>query len=106
MIGIGVMATVMLMFTLLLLIPRRATPRAAPVSAVSVLDSVSATAPPVSQSKSLRRVARREHPGPAGVAPGVADVRFVERRLIPWMLLFWGTGIVTLAGATLAIHKL
>lgn len=106
MIGIGVMATVMLMFTLLLFIPRRTAPRATPVSPVSVVDSVSATVPPVSESKSLRRVARRDHPRPAVVAPGVADVRSLERRLIPWMLLFWSTGMIAVAGATLAIRKL
>jgi len=106
MIGIGVTATVMVMFMLLLLIPGRATPRAPRVSAVNAVGSVSAPAPPVSESQSERRGASPEYSRSAVAAPEVTHGRSAERRLIPWMLLFWGTGIVTLVGATLAIRKL
>lgn len=101
----AVVGTGVATFVVLLLTPQRATPDSPPVSAVGDVQVVSTSAAPVAENERVERP-RFEHPRPVVVAPGVADIRSLERRVIRWMLVFWGTGILTLTGATLALLKL
>lgn len=105
---VAFVATLMTAFLLIVLTPQRASSRLSPRPEVS---DVQAEPPSAGADTQPNAVARNVAPGHSELAapavrPRSGELESLERRLVRWMVVLWGSGLVAVVGAALAVAKL